>query len=225
MKISVITINLNNRVGLINTIESVINQSFFDKVEYIIIDGGSTDGSRTVIEKYRNKLSYWVSEKDGGIYNAMNKAIDAATGDYTIFLNSGDYFHSRDAIGKMYGYLDSDIVYGDLCIHQGNWKDGWFIKQYTSVIPDDYFTYEALPHEAAFVRTELYKRLRFREDYKVISDTLFFYQAIVVEKATYRHVYFVVTDFFLGGVSSDMPRLLEEKERFFMGTDLRYCYE
>ena len=89
MKLSVITINFNNRDGLRKTIESVVNQTYND-FEYIIIDGGSTDGSVDVIKEYADRIDYWVSEPDKGIYNAMNKGIDVAKGEYCIFMNSGD---------------------------------------------------------------------------------------------------------------------------------------
>ena len=109
--ISIITINLNNKDGLKRTIESVINQTRFDIIEYIIIDGGSTDGSVDLIKQYQDKISYWVSEKDTGIYNAMNKGIDVSTGEYSLYLNIGDYFNSYDIIEKVYDELDKDIVY------------------------------------------------------------------------------------------------------------------
>ena len=86
MKVSVITINYNNCDGLSRTIESVVKQSF-KEYEYIVIDGGSTDGSADVIRKYADKIDYWVSESDKGIYNAMNKGIDVAKGEYCNFMN------------------------------------------------------------------------------------------------------------------------------------------
>ena len=89
MKLSIITINYNNREGLKKTINSVINQTFRD-FEYILIDGGSEDGSKEIILQHEAQFSYWRSEKDHGIYNAMNKGILAAKGDYLLFLNSGD---------------------------------------------------------------------------------------------------------------------------------------
>lgn len=214
-KVNVITVNLNNKDGLRRTMESVIGQTCFDQIDYIVIDGGSTDGSKDVIEEYSPHIFYGVSEKDNGIYNAMNKGIDVADNEYTIFLNSGDYFYGCNVVRKMCEHLDADIVYGDLKIHQANPKDGCFLKEYTDVIPADYFTYEALPHEAAFVRTDLLKRKRFREDYRIISDTIFFHEAIVEEKATYRHENCVVTNFFLGGVSSNYPKVEREKRRYF----------
>lgn len=114
--------------------------------------------------------------------------------------------------------LDADIVYGDLMIHQANPKDGCFLKEYLDAIPEDYFTYEALPHEAAFVRTGLLKQKPFepfREDYQIISDTIFFYESIFEDGATYKHVPCVVTDFYLGGVSSNYPKVELEKKRYF----------
>ena len=88
-KVSVITISYNNAEGLRRTIESVVAQNYSD-YEYIIIDGGSTDNSRQIIESYADHISYWVSEPDKGVYNAMNKGIAQATGEYLHFLNSGD---------------------------------------------------------------------------------------------------------------------------------------
>ena len=108
MKLSVITINFNNRDGLRKTIESVVKQTYKD-FEYIIIDGGSTDGSVDVIKEYADKIDYWVSEPDKGIYNAMNKGIDVAKGEYCIFMNSGDVFFSNDVYNEVYEDLRGGI--------------------------------------------------------------------------------------------------------------------
>ena len=97
MKFSVITINYNHKEGLIHTIKSVLCQTCTD-FEYIIIDGGSTDGSAEVIKEYDKAIAYWVSEKDNGVYHAMNKGVAQAHGDYLIFMNSGDCFHSSDVL-------------------------------------------------------------------------------------------------------------------------------
>ena len=103
MKFTVITINYNNADGLRQTILSVVGQTC-DDYEYVIIDGGSTDGSVEVIKEREDKISYWVSEKDGGIYNAMNKGVKAARGEYLIFMNSGDIFYDNK-------------VLSDACLH------------------------------------------------------------------------------------------------------------
>ena len=97
MKISVVTVCYNSVDSIEETMLSVLNQTYSD-VEYIIIDGGSTDGTVDIIKKYADRLVYWVSEPDKGIYDAMNKGIAAATGDYINFMNSGDRFASTNVI-------------------------------------------------------------------------------------------------------------------------------
>ena len=112
-KLSIITINKNNAIGLEKTIQSVINQTYFDKIEYIVIDGLSTDGSSMIIDKYKDYFSYWVSEEDNGIYDAMNKGTNVATGEYLLFLNSGDVLYHNNIIKEVYNELKSYyIVYG-----------------------------------------------------------------------------------------------------------------
>jgi glycosyltransferase involved in cell wall biosynthesis len=100
MKLSIITINYNNAEGLKRTIESVTGQTFRD-FEYIVIDGGSTDGSTDVINEYADHISYWVSELDKGIYNAMNKGVAAAHGEYCNFLNSGDIYYNNEILANV----------------------------------------------------------------------------------------------------------------------------
>ncbi len=88
MKVSIITINLDNRTGLEKTAQSILSQTY-KQYEWIVIDGGSTDGSFDLIRQLEGDIAHWISEKDSGIYNAMNKGVDAATGDYLMFMNSG----------------------------------------------------------------------------------------------------------------------------------------
>ena len=118
MKLSVITINYNNRDGLRQTIESVVGQTYRD-FEYIIIDGGSTDGSVDVIKEYADKIDYWVSEKDKGIYNAMNKGVAVALGEYCLFLNSGDTLCHPDVLAQVQkAGTDADIICRNAIIHE-----------------------------------------------------------------------------------------------------------
>src|SRR5512145_3080868 len=93
-RISIITVNLNNSIGLERTISSVVNQNFCD-FEYIIIDGARTEGRLNVIKRYNERLKFWISEPDKGIYDAMNKGLLKATGDYLLFLNSGDFLYDK----------------------------------------------------------------------------------------------------------------------------------
>lgn len=101
MKLSIITVNLNNRDGLKRTIDSVVSQTFTD-YEWIVIDGGSNDGSRELIEHYSDHFAYWCSEPDKGIYNAMNKGIAHAKGEWLQFLNSGDVLYSNNTLASVF---------------------------------------------------------------------------------------------------------------------------
>ena len=112
--ITVVTVVYNGEATLEQTIQSVVNQTY-DNVEYIIIDGDSTDGTLDIIKKYEDKIDYWQSEPDKGIYDAMNKGIELATGDWINFMNSGDEFYTEDVIEDLYknDWKDVDIIYGD----------------------------------------------------------------------------------------------------------------
>lgn len=209
MKISVITINLNNKNGLERTINSVINQTAFENIEYIIIDGNSTDGSKEVIEHYKDKITYYVSEKDEGLYDAMNKGCSKATGKYCLFLNSGDNFWTNNVVEQMIPYLDKDIVFGNLIINEK------LIKKYPDKISDKYWLYDTLPHPSSFIKTSLIKKLKYDKTYKIISDWIFFRKSICEMGKTYKHVPIPVSNFFLGGISKDENKIKEEKSRYY----------
>ena len=126
-KFSIITINYNNLEGLKRTVESVVNQTW-QEFEYIVIDGGSTDGSAVYIESQKDKFDYWVSEPDKGIYNAMNKGIKVATGEYLLFLNSGDELIDIEALNKNHFHLEEmDLIYFDINVISDTTS---FIKKY-----------------------------------------------------------------------------------------------
>ena len=113
--ISIITVVYNDKIKLEETILSVIGQTY-DNVEFIIIDGSSTDGTINIIKKYEDKIDYWVSEKDSGIFDAMNKGILASKGDYINFMNAGDFFTKNNLVSEVVNILDSeeiDFLYGD----------------------------------------------------------------------------------------------------------------
>jgi glycosyltransferase involved in cell wall biosynthesis len=166
--LSIITINLNNQTGLQKTIESVINQTF-KNLEFIVIDGGSTDGSIEVIKLYQDKITYWISEHDEGIYNAMNKGIKIAKGRYCLFLNSGDFFISHDVIKLADPFsFTVPIVYGDGKVQQKK-----LITQ--NNLPDtlslDYFFNISLFHPSTFIKRELFEIYGlYNENNKIVSD-------------------------------------------------------
>lgn len=202
LKISIVTINYNNKNGLKRTIESVVFQTY-PFIEYIVIDGNSTDGSKEVIEKYKDRISYWVSEPDSGIYNAMNKGVDKATGDYLLFLNSGDSLHSCDSISDCIDYLidGEDLIMGQVLIQPSGiigWNDLKFpITMY------DFYVCGPVPHQACFIKSSLFENIRYDENLKIVSDWKFFMQAIIFNECTYKIIKYIVSDFEEGGISSN----------------------
>ena len=166
MKLSIITINYNNLNGLKKTIDSVLSQSFQD-YEWIVIDGGSTDGSKELIANHQNKISYWVSEPDKGIYNAMNKGIERATGEYCQFLNSGDYYIDSDVIQKVFSNKElKDVNYGNQwCIDD----KGIIIEKrsYPDSMSLTFLFRSPLGHQASFIKTEFVKKHPYKESYRI----------------------------------------------------------
>lgn len=157
MKISVVTVCYNSVDTIEETMLSVLNQTYPD-VEYIIIDGGSTDGTVDIIKKYSDKLAYWTSEPDKGIYDAMNKGITVATGDYINFMNSGDFFVQentlKEAVAKF--EISSDIIYGDSYSYLSDPKIKKFRKASNRVSKlSKTCIYR---HGSSFVKTELHKK-------------------------------------------------------------------
>ena len=219
MQLSIITINYNNAEGLEKTIKSIAGQTFRD-FEYLVIDGGSSDGSRAVIQKYEERISYQCSEKDSGVYNAMNKGILKATGDYLLFLNSGDCLHDSRVLEEIVPLLgNEDIVYGDLqfVTPQGERKE---VFVYPDVLSVDYFLERSLGHPASFIRRNLFGSSLYDESFRIVSDWKFFLEKIVLEGVPCRHVTRVVSDFDTGGISSS-ALVLCDKEREQV---LRTCF-
>jgi len=200
--ISVITVNYNNAVGLEATVNSVVRQDL-PSLQYIVVDGGSSDLSTDVIERFRNNIDIIISEKDYGIYNAMNKGIRKATGEYILFLNSGDYFCDTNAIRLLiskYTFVE-DIIYGDLCLFDGsNYK----IKRYPSKPSLNFFIHgESLPHCAAFIRRDLFFRVGFyNEEFRIVSDWEFWIRSIFIHQCSIKKIPEVFSVFGLDGISS-----------------------
>ena len=112
-RLSIVTVVFNNILHIKRTLESVIGQTY-PHIEYIVIDGGSTDGTMDVIRKYADQITCLVSEKDYGIYDAMNKGLALATGDYILFMNSGDELYDRETVANVFSSApDADIYYGE----------------------------------------------------------------------------------------------------------------
>ncbi len=201
MKLSIITINYNNAEGLQRTMESVLNQSCRD-FEYIVIDGGSSDASKDIILSHRDRLSHWVSEPDNGIYNAMNKGVRVARGEYCLFLNSGDTLVSPDSLKRSVELLgDYDIHSFSLESVRGKIK---YIQNPPAEISFYSFYRSSLPHPSTFIRRTLFDRVGlYNEAYRIVSDWCFFIDACIKYQASYKAEEMVISHFAAGGISSE----------------------
>ena len=171
-KISIVTIVYNDSTGLEKTIKSVVNQTFHD-YEYIIIDGGSTDGSVDIIMRYESHIDYWVSESDKGIYNAMNKGLEHCHGEWSFFLNSGDVFCSNNVLRD----IDFDGVSEQTGAIYGRYKfysryDKLLLNEVRSPFFESKKRYRGMgfSHQSVFVRTTFARRFPFDESFRLCAD-------------------------------------------------------
>lgn len=202
MRYSVITINYNDQDGLRKTINSVVNQTSTD-YEFIIIDGGSSDGSLNVIKENENYITYWISEKDNGVYHAMNKGIAQAHGDYLIFMNSGDGFHTPDILSSAGGYKE-DIICGKVLKGESTWPRG-HNKPTISLVD---LMRGSLPHQAMFIKREMMVKHPYDEKYKILSDWKFCIEAIVFDNCSFRNIDTIIADYDTSGISTNSNGLL-----------------
>jgi glycosyltransferase involved in cell wall biosynthesis len=208
MKLSIITINFNNREGLERTIQSVISQTFRD-YEYIIIDGGSTDGSADVIKQHDDRITHWVSESDQGIFNAMNKGILQAKGEYCYFLNSGDRLYSDTVLEIVFRKnYPEDIITGNLIEQYQNKttlkKGRAYVREQAgeTLTLFDMFC-GSLSHQATFIRKKLFDEYGlYNENYKTASDWLFFCQTIGLNGVKVKYIDTNIVYFDMNGISN-----------------------
>jgi glycosyltransferase involved in cell wall biosynthesis len=200
-KLSIITINYNNLEGLKRTVESVVNQTW-QEFEYIIIDGGSTDGSAAYIESQSAHFDYWVSEPDKGIYNAMNKGIAKATGEYLLFLNSGDHLYDLKVLEQNHNKInEQDIIYFNVVLIGEN--DSTTLK-YPEKINFSFFFEGTICHQVVMINKKLFNEVgMYDESLKIASDWKFFIIAFLKFNCTSKRVDKVLTNYTLDGFSSN----------------------
>lgn len=202
-QISVITVVYNDKKHLEQTIQSVVNQ-VYKNIEYLIIDGGSTDGTLDVIKKHEGQVSYWLSESDSGIYDAMNKGIHAANGDYLIFLNAGDTFASNRLLEDVAQDISlndyPDVVYGSANIYSEN---GVFIKELNALqftrLNLILFGTRTVCHQSIFVKksiSPLYSKY-----YKLKGELAWYFDILDTRpKPRYVRMFTPISNYLLGGV-------------------------
>lgn len=210
MKISIITVCRNSRKEIENTILSIYNQTHED-IEHIVIDGVSTDGTLEILEKYKDKISYFISEPDLGIYNAMNKGLKHITGDIVYFLNAGDSLYSTDVLEKIvdnFKKTNASIVIGDVFFTNNN----NFPEVDLNHKPNQIHSYETIKHEldfegpchqVIFYKKEVFDKVsNYNENYKIYADYEFNIRAFVLNKMPLSYIKLTVANFDLGGCST-----------------------
>jgi len=206
--VTVITVLRNGKNTIENTILSVINQTY-SNIEYIIIDGASTDGTLDIIKKYEEKFDYWISEPDKGIYYAMNKGVDLATGEWVIFINSGDSFYSRfvlDEFIKHCSTVNAPVFYGDA---------NFILKNKQKIIKPGLLSkknHMTFCHQASFVKTNLLKELHFDTTYEICADRDFFWRALI-RGYSFQYIPVVVCNYEGENGISAMNRAKTRKEQ------------
>ena len=217
-KISIITVSFNSAKTIKETIESILIQDY-NNIEYIIIDGGSSDETIDIVKSYSEKISYFISEKDNGIYDAMNKGIKAATGDIVGILNSDDFYPNSfvlSNVAKSFKKYNCDAVYGDLVYV--NKKDTTQIKRYwqagnynTSKIKNGWM----LPHPTFFVKKVMYDRYGlYNTDLKSAADYEMILKLLYKENISVQYIPMILVKMRMGGASNStfLNRIRANKE-------------
>ncbi|WP_431434868.1 glycosyltransferase family 2 protein [Bacteroides hominis] len=181
-KVSVITVVYNGIDYIESTILSVLNQDYIN-LEYIIIDGGSTDGTLDIIKKYEDRIFYWLSEPDHGIYDAMNKGVAVATGVWIHFRNCGDYFYSDNVISAIF----TQIIPNDVTIIYGNcrmWDEFGYWDATPNILRQSYKKRMPFFHPASFIRSDYHKSHLYNLRYRSSADYAFFYDCLEKKRRT-----------------------------------------
>jgi glycosyltransferase involved in cell wall biosynthesis len=228
MTLSIITINYNNRDGLQKTIDSVLSQTWTD-FEWLVIDGGSTDGSKELIEKYQKHFTYWCSEPDRGVYHAMNKGINHARGEYLLFLNSGDCLYGPTVLQQFSDIpKDADLISGQV-IRSDN---GELLRKYDTDIVK-LLIKDTLNHQGTFIHQKLFDHYRYNENYKIVSDWIAWIDWIIKDGCSYKMVDTIIATQDTQGVSICHNEIVIEERKLALvelygkrlGTDLLNTYD
>lgn len=220
-KLSIITICYNNAVGLERTLKSVAAQTFSD-FEQIVIDGGSTDETKSIIDNYKSIITCWVSEKDNGIYNAQNKGLKIANGHYCLFLNAGDYLANENVLASVFNKnLPEGIIYGNMFIVFPDGKRT--LGKMPQVLDLPHMIGDTLWHPVSFIPRELFAKFgAYDESLKMVADYDFFLKVIMKHHVKTTSIGIPIAVFSLDGLSSDpknkQQELAERKlvqERYF----------
>ena len=222
IKLSIITICFNEKDRIEKTILSVINQKFRN-YEFIVVDGDSTDGTKEIIEKYKENITVFISEKDRGIYDAMNKGISKSIGEYLLFLNGGDYLYSNDTLQEVFEKYNpvADIVYGNIILT----SNGSIFKGKKPFLSNSLFLFiGSFAHQASFIKRELFINDGLYDDnFKIVGDQEFFAREIIKNKKKIIHIPVIISFYDNQNYSiSEDKNLSKERNREKMIVFKRY---
>lgn len=205
---SIITVSYNEVASIRQTLDSIVNQTFKD-FELIVVDGGSTDGTKEIIAQYNGLISWWCSEPDKGIYNAMNKGVAHATGKYVNFMNAGDSFFNNDVLQHVYdSRLCPDVIEGHVVRTDSK-------TRHKDVYEDLYVHLfsDTLSHQGTFIRRELLVSHPYDEKYKIVSDWKFWIETLILEERSYAFLDLDIAYYDISGISSTYPqKIAKERE-------------
>lgn len=219
-KVSIVTIAYNCQSVIEETLLSVIGQTYAN-TEYIIIDGASTDSTVDIIKKYIGKIDYFKSEPDKGIYDAMNKGLQAATGDWVIFMNAGDSFYNNTVIERFVPQIEEGtvIAHGDIMVV------GKFFKYHTKPraieLMKDRMT---VKHQATFTRLDYHKAHPFDTSFRSSGDYDFFYKAYFRDKVRFQYIPLCVANFDNSGTSNANFKRSFREDRRIWGKENDYMF-
>lgn len=208
-RVSIITVSLNSGSGLEETVNSILSQNY-SNIDLILIDGGSTDGSLNFLKEKSIKPWFFTSEKDTGVYNAMNKGLARAAGEFVLFLNAGDYFYNESSVLSLVEASQGvDLIYGDIVFKsdQGDTR-----RNYPDRLTFSFFLGNSLPHPCTLIRKTLFDSIgSYDETFKICADWAFFLDALAIFRCKYRHICVPISVFRRGGLSSDVAKVNAEK--------------
>jgi glycosyltransferase involved in cell wall biosynthesis len=213
MNLSIITINKDNAAGLKKTCLSVISQTYKD-FEWIIIDGASKDSSVSIIKQYADRITYWTSEPDSGIYNAMNKGIKQASGNYLLFLNSGDFLSHPWTLEEVFNEIkickQADVYYSDA------FEDDYKVIISPKDITLKYLTHNMINHQNTLISRGLFEHQLYNENYKIKADWYFFLAELLQHNISFFKIKTKIAVYDTSGVSTLHKKQIQlEKKNAF----------
>lgn len=213
MKVSIITVCKNAQDTIEQTIKSVISQTY-SNIEYLIIDGESTDKTLDIVRKYKNRIDTVISEPDGGLYYAMNKGIKKSTGDIIYFLNSGDLLFDKGVITKVvkvFKETNADIIYGDMALFNSSNPEKLIIRHQDQV-NNSFLVHDTIYHQSIFTKRYIFQKYgKFDTKYKLSADYEWILRSFIKNKISFHYTSQIITKFLRGGLSSNEIQSFKER--------------